>query len=347
MDHVIFVRGGKTPDKLVWRNFHFDPSRDRQVGTVKLSYFDYPNKKLKIWNRWVPKHGKAPEGTPDSEEEIEPQIEVRLSDGSIDRGTKLPSCLAVYEYVKKQPASSVVSFQIFSHGDYDGPILWAHSFENVDKDDLTLPRDDHDTEFRRRDFHGGNPLSGAGGLFFADAFKSPALVKIWGCNEDSKYRVLLRSFLHTPKNRQEKRRTILESYLEILDRTFALDFGRLLHQPVWAAPVGWGTTPWGNEPYKGNFPPDLDKELWWRVPSTFTRSYRELYTDVLRAPLDITRYVGFEAGWYDRAYLDATRDQPLDPSFLDPAALQQQLHSRLPRLDLPGDSPPTDSSGTS
>lgn len=296
---VIFVRGGKTSDIVVWRFFHFHPVTAVNVGIVKLVYFDYPEGKMKIWNSWTPKQGKAPTARPDMETDIAPAIHIRFADGSIDTSEKRPSALGVYDFIKKQAAGSVASLQIFSHGDYDGPIIWADSFENVDKSNFTLDRDPYDTEFRRRDFFGKNPLGGTEGTKFANAFAPGALVKIWGCTEDEKYRRLIRNYNNLSSNKENdaKRLVILENYLDILDVTYALLMARLLKQTVWAAPIGWGTNPWGDQPYKGSFPPNLTRELWWRVPA-FVSSYRRFYTNLLGAKLDATHYVGFNQSWF-------------------------------------------------
>lgn len=310
-EHVVFVRGGKTHESLPWMFFHFHPTQGVLPSAVKLSFFDYPNKKLQVWNNWRPKRSRAAPTSPNHEEELRHQVHVRQSDMTLDTSEKLPSVLALYEYIKKQPKGSIASLQVFSHGDYDGPILWNHSFENSDKNDLSKPRDAHDTEFRRRDFFGGNPLAGGEGRKFAEAF-SPgnALVKIWGCTEDVKYRLLLRKMLRQRNDTAGKIRQIdmLDDYLDILDVIYALNLSRLLKVPVWSAPVGWGSNPWGELKYRGRFPPNIKTERWWVIPA-FVSKYRQIYRSRLGAPLDATRFVGYSNGWMSTARSSLAADK--------------------------------------
>ena len=298
-NQVIFVRGGKTQPMNVWRYFHFHPSRDVSIKSVKLVYFDFVDGTIKIWNKWSPNRGRAPQSPPDQTNEIKPKINIRFSDGSIDTGPKLPSVLSLYDYVKKQPKDSIWSFHIFSHGYYDGPIIWADSYELNNNPNLTLPRDAHDSEFRRRDFFGHNPLAGAEGKKFARAFAPGAFVKIWGCNEDSTFRVALIRYLK--EKNTVRQNTILEGYLDAIQNTYALSLSRLLNEHVWAAPVGWGTNPYSDTlKYKGKFPPNLRRELWWRIPA-FTPKFRRFYKRILNAQLDATHYIGYHQTWYQRS----------------------------------------------
>lgn len=300
---VVFLRGGRTQEINMWRFYHFDPRREVNIGVIKLVYFDYPAGKIKTWNKWVPERGKAPKKPPDKVDDIEPKVNIRFDDGSIDTDESLPSVLGFYDFLKKQPNQTILSIQIFSHGDYDGPIIWNHSFENVDKDDFSLDRDPHDSEFRRRDFFGKNPLAGGEGAKVGRALATNAFIKIWGCTEDSKYRVMLRKYINTKQDDEGKikRKQILENYVDVVEKSFALLLAQTLRTTVWSAPVGWGSNPYArrneNFKYTGKFPPNLQNELWWRIPA-LTREYRQFFTGTLRAPLDSTLYLGYKNSWF-------------------------------------------------
>lgn len=128
---------------------------------------------------------------------------MRLVDGTLDdAGPDRASVLALYDWVKAQPKASIRSLQVFSHGWQGGPILWNSSefdpagnhLDPLDK----LARDPHDTDFRIRDFFGTNPLAGAEGGKFADAFTSDALIKLWGCVAPPGPRAALRQYTRAP-----------------------------------------------------------------------------------------------------------------------------------------------------
>jgi hypothetical protein len=287
----------------VWRFFHFDPIRDVKLGSVKLVYFDYPTGKIKTWNKWIPKRGHAPKQAPDKVEDISPKIHIRLYDGSVDNSELLPSVLGFYDYIKRQPKRSIVSTQIFSHGYYDGPIIWNPSYENVDESDFSQDRDPHDSEFRRRDFFGRNPLAGLEGVRFAQALSTNAFIKIWGCNKNDDYKTLIDTILKAKQDASGRieSRTSLENYINTLKATFALLLSQTIKQTVWAAPVGWSTRSYNinreSFKYAGQFPPNLRTELWWRVP-TLTLKYRRFFTSTLGARLDSTCYLGYKNGWF-------------------------------------------------
>ena len=313
---IIFVRGKNTQDKFVWRYFHLHPTKVDQFahfyyesgyksGVFKLIYFDYPTGKVKIWNKWVPKRGKPPTAQPDRVEDINPQIHIRSSEGTIDKSQKYPSILGLYDFIQAQPHHSIVSLQIFSHGYYGGPVIWNDSYEDSQLTQLTDDRDVHDTEFRLRDFFGKNPLAGKKGVKFAKAFCPGALVKIWGCFAEQNYIMLIwrwHKLSNTPKN-NEKRAELLDLYLFGVEFSYAFLLSRLLKQTVWGVAVGWGSNPFGKDqsyPYLANFPPKLDREMWWSV-HTFTGKYRRFYTDVLKASIDATNYVGYNNKWFTQA----------------------------------------------
>lgn len=303
---VILVRGGKIARELPWKFFHLAPDGDPKPEPVDLVYFDYPAGKRSTWKGWLWERGKGPPpGKPDEEVKIEPRIHIRTEDRTVDTKHEYPSVLGLYEYVKAQAAESVAALHFFTHGDYDGPILFADSFENVGKLDLDLPRDPNDTEPRRRDFHGSNPLAGVEGSKFVKALSADALLKLWGCNEEYPLRAPLLHYLAAPRgaNGDTARNEQLKTYLAQIETTFSYHMTRGLARIVWATAVGWGTNPWeeAGAKYTGRFPPDFKKkEHWWHAPN-FGQKHRQFYQDVLKAPLDGARYVGYRTGWFDSA----------------------------------------------
>ena len=81
-----------------------------------------------------------------------------------------------------------------------------------------------------------------------------------------------------------------------------------------------------NVTYKGHFPPNLNKDQWWRVSWFFRHQDQgaKLYEDVLKAHVDALDFVEHKRSWYD----DARRNLavPGEPDVFDaPAALQQRL----------------------
>lgn len=338
MQQLVFVLGeDKGITEHPWSFFHLDPYDDVTVGEFKLVFFDYPAGELKTWNRWLPKRGDDPGSPPDRIEPIAPQIQIQFSDGTLDTEPR-GSVLALYDYIKAQPTESVRSLQVFGHGDYDGPILFRASFEHVNdttlKEDLSAPRDPNDSEFRRRDFRGPNPLA-AGGLSFRESFSADAFVKIWGCQEERQHRKAVSTYLQNAKreDREAESRALLNLYLDTISETFPMGLARVLGVPVWAAPLGWGSNQWGGLDYKGNFPPDLDSERWWRIPSfrqgrSFGK-HRRFYEKVLGAPVDATGFVGYDSRWFETARAKVATEQApgLIPS---PRDLQDQLAARVP-----------------
>lgn len=309
---VIFVRAAKTPPETVWRFFHFHPFKDIKP-IVKLVYFDFTAGTISTWRIWKPEHGHAPRKKPDKVTEITPKIQIRFDDGKIDKGPPRASVLGLYDYIKNQPSKSVLSLQIFSHGDYQGPITWAESFEEEKiRDNIKADRDPHDSEFRLRDFYGENPLAGKEGKRFANAFVPTPFVKLWGCNADRRYRILLNRYID--EKDAVKKKIHMKTYLEMLDSTYSILLSRLLNNYVWAAPLGWGSNPYSSQlKYVGTFPPNLRTQHWWRIPA-FAKKYRRVFRQDLHALVDATHYVGHHGRWYLRACREFSLEQRINDS---------------------------------
>src|SRR5262245_36998436 len=198
---VVFVQGGKAKEaSYPWKFFHLHPHTEPKSEAVDLAFFDYPGGKLKIWKAHVLKRGKPPKEAPDSETELTPKVKIRLPDGNTDDGgPDRASVIALYDWVQAQPKGSIRSLQVFSHGWMGGPILWNSSEFDPDGNRLGpldgLARDPNDTDFRLRDFVGSNPLAGAGGKEFAEAFVSDAFIKLWGCVAPQEIRQQLRRYI--------------------------------------------------------------------------------------------------------------------------------------------------------
>lgn len=328
---VLFLRGGRTPPARPWQYFHFAPRHDLSLGTVRLVYFDYPGGKLKIWHEWTQKRAlREPTWKPDEEKDLEPVVQTYYWDKetqTLQKGEEHPSVLAFYDYVKAQPRESIRSLQVFSHGFVEGPIIWNNSF---DRDPGNQARDPQDTEFRLKDFEEGNPLSGEEGEKFARAFHPEAFVKLWGCDTERFTRTIIDRYYETTNDLQK---AYLKDYLAAISYTYSMKLAQLLRLTVWASPTGWGTSAAADLPYKKKFPPDLDKELWWRV-DFFNSSHRHFYTEVLRADLDATYYAGYNDSWH--AFLmrelarRPSRRAPFQPKIRSPKELQI-----LPNLELP------------
>lgn len=352
---VVFVRGGHTHEQFPWMFFHFDPFKDTSIGAVDLVYFDYPDGNMKIWKKWVPKRGTAPpSAAPDSATALTPTVQMRLSDGSLDSGDARPSVLAFYNWMKVQTKGSVAALHIFSHGYYEGPILWAPCFENSDKHDLTAARDPNDTEFRTRDFFGTNPLAGVEGRKFADVFENGALIKLWGCNEGRSdpdtgewiegygLRGMVKRYMAARRGApgDATRAANLEPYLDAIDGSFQMTMSLKLGLPIWAGPLGWGSDPYEEDAitksklrYTGKFPPKLGKDQWWRVSDYFRGNYRKFYDSTLKARIDATRYVEHRKLWFEDAKRVATAALEAGP-IDSPTALQRRLTDQAEALKI-------------
>jgi hypothetical protein len=349
---VVFVQGGKKHEETYpWMFFHLDPHTEPPAEPVDLVFFDYPAGKLKVWKNHLLKRGKAPVTAPDSETELTPKVKIRLVHGTTDdAGPDRASVLALYEWVKKQPKSSIRSLQVFSHGWQGGPILWG-SFEfDTDGDQLNpldgKDRDPHDTDFRMRDFVGSNPLAGAEGKKFAEAFEPDALIKLWGCVAPVGVRGQMQRFIHAPRGSRgdAARKAHLQNYLDSIGNSYPMEMAVRLDLAVWASPLGYGSEPGAKVPtnrgelkvkYRGVFPPDLKKDRWWRVSWFFRNQDRGVtfYQDVLKARIDKVDFVEHKKAWFEDAKRAATAS--LEPGPVDsPLGLQRRLTDRIEALGI-------------
>jgi hypothetical protein len=350
---LVFIHGSdpKQAD-TPWMFYHLHPSRYSTPAlsegeTFKLVYFDFEKGERKEWNAWTATRSKkSPTAGPDTTVQLAPRVKIRDQSGTpYNPEFEAPSVLAFYDWVKAQPAKSIVAIEIFSHGVTYQPVLFAPSYEwgddPVKHTNPTAERDPNDTEFRLRDFEGKNPLSGANtasdpwavsselGKFRA-AISDDAFIKIWGCGEQTleghggPIRKKLVDFLalKDEKKNELRRAVLLDNYLDEVETYFAFVLARALNLPVWAGPVGWGSDPYevdGNyDPktyaanhytWKGKFPPNLKKkELWWRVSINFTFNKRlvDFFKTTLRANVDPMGYVEYKPSWF-RAARDATQ----------------------------------------
>ena len=351
---VVFVQGGKTHETAYpWMFFHFDPAKETNPGPVTLVFFNYPAGKIQTWKSWTPKRARVAPANPDTEEDLTPTVAIRQEDESL--GEEKPSVLALYDWVKKQDAESIISLQVFSHGWMGGPILW-NSYEYYGPDgapignDYKLPRDPNDTEFRLRDFFGNNPLAGPEGAKFARAFASDAFIKLWGCVAPDGLRPPVQNYNFAARTDREKaaNQAHLKNYTDSLASCFALVMAQNLKLPIWASPLGWGSDPSSTVPtsyragvaqnlnlsYRGTFPPDLTKDQWWRVSWFFRNQDRgaKFYQDVLKARTDAVDYIEYTARWFRDAQKLALGSTDTSP-VTTPAVLQQQLNDRVTELN--------------
>ncbi len=364
-EQVIFVQGGKkNEDGYPWLFFHFDPTTDADPGPVDLVYFDYPAGKIKTWRNWDKKRGKAPTATPDDEVEITPKVHFRKADGMLDTGPERGSVIALYDYVKKQPKDSIRSLQVFSHGWIGGPIIWNSSEFGPDGEEIwtdsSLDRDPHDVDFRKRDFQGNNPLGEpAEANKFVHAFTADALIKLWGCVAPSGVRGHLRGYFRAAKGPagDAVRQAQLRNYVNLVGGSFAMQLALALELPVWAAPLGYGSLAGTVVPtnytkgrvsdsftvkFRGNWPPDLKQDRWWRTSWFFRHQDRghEFYRDVLKARIDATDFVEYKKSWYEDARRRATAS--LEPGLIpSPADLQDRLTARIAELTPQSGTAPT------
>jgi hypothetical protein len=362
---VVFVQGGKDKEAgFPWLFFHFHPEKEPAAESIDLAFFDYPAGKLKMWKNLVLKRGKPPTQVPDSETELTPKVKMRLADGTTDdTGPDRPSVLALYDWVKGQPKGSIRSLQVFSHGWMGGPIIWNSSEFDAAGNPMDpldgRARDAHDTDFRLRDFVGTNPLAGAEGKKFADAFSSDALIKLWGCVAPPGSRQLLRRYVRAPRGTRGAaiRRAALQAYLQQIGTSFPMEMAVRLNLAVWASPLGYGSEPGSKVPtnrasdppcsaadpdshcmsvkYRGIFPPDLKKDRWWRV-SWFFRNQdggARFYKDVLKSNMDAIDFVEHRKSWFEDAQRVATaalEEEPID----SPMALQRRLTDQVEALKI-------------
>jgi len=350
VETVVFVLGSHTNAAFPWMFHHFDPDKDTAPPTVKLAFFDFPAGKLRIWNSLVLKRSKtAPSAAPDTETDLTPTTHLRMRDGKLDTGPERPTVVALYDWVKAQPAGTIRSLQIFSHGWAGGPILFdTWEFDDATGNEISdrdADRDAHDTDFRTRDFRGNNPLAGAEGKKFRDAFTTDPFVKIWGCVAPEDAREPLRNFMRVPKGAANDgaRQAHLKDYLKGVGSSFAMWMAAKLDLSVWASPFGWGADYGSNVPtigksslnvtYQGVFPPDLKRDHWWRVSWLFKNSDpgARFYRDVLKTRLDAVDYVEYRKAWFVDALNAATASVTPSP-VTTPRGLQQRLQDRIAAL---------------
>jgi hypothetical protein len=347
---VVFVQGGKKNEAIYpWLFFHLGPWTEPIFEPVKLVFFDYPAGKLKIWDSHTLKRGKEPTEAPDSETELTPKVKIRLHDGTTDdTGPDRASVLALYEWVKAQPKESISTLQVFSHGWQGGPIIWNSSefdpagtmLDPLDGQD----RDPNDTDFRIRDFVGSNPLAGAEGSKFAAAFTTDALIKLWGCVAPLGVRWQMQRYMWAPKGSRgdAMRKAHLQNYLDAIGNSFPMEMAVRLNLAVWASPVGYGSEPGSKVSakgshifvkYRGIFPPNLNKDQWWRISWYFRNQDKgvQFYQDVLKARVDAVDFVEHKKLWFEDAKRAATAN--LEPRPVDsPLDLQRRLTDRIEAL---------------
>jgi hypothetical protein len=346
---VVFVQGGrKNEEKYPWMFFHLDPLTEPTPEPVDLVFFDYPAGTLKIWKAHTLKRGKAPVESP-VETQLTPKVKIRLADGTTDdTGPDRASVLSLYEWVKSQSKGSIRSLQVFSHGWQGGPIIWgSYEFDPAGTrlEPLDgLDRDPNDTDFRIRDFAGSNPLAGAGGKKFAEAFAPDAMIKLWGCVAPLGIRGQMQRYIRAPKGSRgdATRKAHLQDYLGAIERSYPMEMAVKLNLRVWAAPIGYGSDPGSRVPagrghlnvkYRGKFPPNLKKDRWWRVSWFFRNQDRgvRFYRDVLKAKIDAVDFVAHEKSWFEAAKRDAFAS--VEPGPVEsPLDLQRRLTDRIDAL---------------
>ncbi|MEO7404557.1 MAG: hypothetical protein ABIU95_12895, partial [Burkholderiales bacterium] len=248
-----------------------------------------------------------------------------------------------------QPKDSIQSLQVFSHGWQGGPIIWnSVEFDpgGVRLDALDgQDRDPNDTEFRIRDFVGNNPLAGAEGTKFAEAFATDAFIKLWGCVAPTGVRPHMQRYIGSPKGSRgdAARKLHLQNYLDAIGNSYPMEMAIRLNLSVWAAPIGFGSEPGTSVPtnrgrnlnvkYRGVFPPDLNKDQWWRVSWFFRNQDRgvRFYQDVLKARVDAVDFVEHKKSWFEDAQRVAAAS--LEPGPVDsPMDLQRRLTDRIDAL---------------
>lgn len=278
MPTVIYVRGYDNKVEWVWRNAH---PRGRRPPTT-LAFFDYEDDEYREYRSW---NGVFPPTAAPA------------------RSLAISTVIDLYEFVKNQRAGDVTELHFFTHGWSGGPLL-----HNTDEAFGTPSnsRDPLDADPRIKDFAIPSVLGGVEGQAFRQAFARNALVKLWGCNaDDAGHRQLVKKDYFAARNDAE-RATIVRVYKQyIRETTYQYSMMRTLRLPVYAAPLGWGTSPhlpFGIEGERaastravarGVYPPRRG-DLWWRVSPHFRPDRgREFYSRVLRAKLDPLDYIAY------------------------------------------------------
>jgi hypothetical protein len=302
MAEVIYVRGGKgcelstdkdkqlTPEEHVWQYAH--PRDPRQNTTLTL--FDYAEGVYKQWSNWrgelPPKNAKSP----------------TKKESILSGGESCGSIIFLYDYIKQIGGTnpqSILELHFFTHGWHEGPIL-IDTDEDEEHANEPTKRDPKDKDTRLKDFDIPEVLGGKAGNAFKQGFAQNGFVKLWGCDFEQEHRDRVKNYYRTRDARERK--SELEAYLRyIRDSTYAYRLRKLLGIPVYAAPLGWGTSPYlpfgiegkaalqARVKYTGIWPPRKG-DNWWRVSSFFRPDKGfEFYTKILRAQFDILDYVDF------------------------------------------------------
>lgn len=332
---AVFVRGNgevePVDERFVWDYFHFHPTRKIDPGVLTVVYFDFPTGLRKTWKKWVPKNGRRPAGQPDE------SVAMRTID--IGGGVMRATVLDLYDWVKRQDAGGIITFQTFTHGWANGPVCWNEPKDWPEDVPLEAPRRQTDTEFRIRDFYGDNPLSGLELVKFNGSFASDAFIKLWGCNHEEQLVQAVNHYLAAAARRNasaaEKKAHLLQ-YIGTIELSFVAHMARALGRTVWAAPAGWGTD-WAIEgtTYRGEFPPDLARgDRWWGPRARFEKKHEAFFRNVLKAKLDACRYVGYDTAWIDDVKRSVTgASAPVSP-VKTPRDLENELREQVDQLRL-------------
>ena len=143
-------------------------------------------------------------------------------------------------------------------------------------------------------------------------------------------------------NRESSRTIQNDHNLGSIGDSFPMIMAQELDLAVWASPIGYGSEPGGEVPtnrgkvkvkYTGKFPPDLEKDRWWRVSWFFRNQDRgaKFYADVLKARIDAVDFVEHKKSWFDDAKRVATASVEKGP-FDSPMDLQRRLTERIEAL---------------
>lgn len=276
MSIVIYIRGQGNSLEWPW---YFAHPRKRRVGT-DLYYFDYEDLELreyKDWNGSLPPKS-APNGV-----------------------SSIAGILDLYSFIGHQRAGAIEELHFFTHGWSGGPVL-----RNTYDDFATATdRDPNDMDPRIYDFRLTAVLGGAARGDFAKAFSRSALVKLWGCNHEEEHRQFIKLKFFGATTDAERNAAKNEYRFHIREGTYPYALAMAIRLPVYAAPLGWGTSPFlpfGIEggaavrtkaKRRGIFPP-AKGDMWWRV-SPFFRPERgdQFYRRELKARTDILDYVAY------------------------------------------------------
>lgn len=276
-DVVIYVLGRENDDARVWENAH--PRGPRSDTT--LVYFDYVAEKRKSWLKW--NGDQPPKVKPDEEQ-------------------KISSVLDLYDFIKKAKAFTITELHFFTHGYEGGPVLYNTYDDSTDE----TKRDPTDKDPRIKDFSIDDVIGGRSHSDFAGSFASNALIKLWGCTHLEQYRQLIkRDFYKRKATDQEKAdiKTRLRNFIR--DGTYQYQLAHALGQPVYAAPLGWGSNPYlpfgvygakanGMKPKSRKVWPPKVGDRWWCVSQHFYPDRgREFYRDELKATIDILDFVAY------------------------------------------------------